>query len=102
MFGIQIAGGNERLMASCAAVLEQECSVDFIDLNLGCPLDLVCNKGAGSALMVRPRKLEKVVRAMAANVTVPVGLKIRTGWSNGDPTAHKLLPMARFYINIPV
>ena len=53
-------------MASCAAVLEKECAVDFVDLNLGCPLDLVCNKGAGSALMVRPGKLERVVRAIAA------------------------------------
>jgi tRNA-dihydrouridine synthase 3 len=76
-----------------AKVLDHEVSADFIDLNCGCPIDVICNRGAGSKLMTRPRKLCEMVQAMgrqlhSKNVTV----KIRTGWDDKSPSAHKLLP----------
>ena len=41
-------------------VLKEQMQVDFIDINMGCPIDLVYKKGQGSALMNRLNKLEQV------------------------------------------
>lgn len=43
----------------------------------GCPIDVICNKGAGSSLLLRPRRLEEVVRAVAGCINKPVIVKIR-------------------------
>ena len=43
----------------------------------GCPIDVICNKGAGSSLLLRPRRLEEVVRGVTAAINKPVIVKIR-------------------------
>lgn len=51
-FGVQVAGGYPNVMVPTAEMLGREFSgggVDFVDVNLGCPIDLVFNQGAGSA-----------------------------------------------------
>lgn len=47
VFGVQLAGGQPDVLSRCAELIHDACeSVDFIDLNMGCPLDGVCAKGA--------------------------------------------------------
>ena len=55
---VQIAGGYADQLTRCAEVLEKEIDVDFIDVNMGCPIDLVCDKGAGSALLTRTTRIK--------------------------------------------
>lgn len=43
-FGVQICGSNPYSLSKCAQLLEETTQVDFIDLNLGCPIDLVYQK----------------------------------------------------------
>ena len=77
---VQIAGADPEMLAE-AARLNVDAGAQVIDINMGCPAKKVCNKAAGSALLrdegLVARILERVVRA----VSVPVTLKIRTGWS---------------------
>jgi tRNA-dihydrouridine synthase 3 len=47
------------------------------DINMGCPIDLVCNKGAGSALLQRPGKMADVVRAASRCLSAPLTFKTR-------------------------
>lgn len=67
MFGIQLAGGYPNRMVPAAELIGKELKdgVDFVDINLGCPIDLVFNQGAGSACKffiqlksVRPVRLD--------------------------------------------
>ena len=44
-------------MGRVAALLEAETYSDFVDLNCGCPIDLLCNQGCGAAMMQRPNRL---------------------------------------------
>jgi tRNA-dihydrouridine synthase 3 len=50
IFGVQIAGNKPEQTATCAEVIGNECNgIDFVDLNAGCPIDLVYQAGSGSA-----------------------------------------------------
>ena len=100
IFGIQLCGGfPDALSRTCELLTSPEASVtcDFVDLNAGCPIDLVCDKGAGAALLNRAGKLEAICRACAPLLAargVPLTLKTRTGWADAVEArlAHGLAP----------
>jgi tRNA-dihydrouridine synthase 3 len=93
-YGIQIAGGKAPSVVKTAELLTKLCgdSIDTIDLNCGCPLDMVFKAGAGSALMDNQGRLVKMLRGMVeVSGDIPITCKIRTGVSNGKNTAGKLV-----------
>jgi tRNA-dihydrouridine synthase 3 len=93
-FGIQVAGGQPEHLSKIAKLLENETSSDFVDLNCGCPLDTICHRGCGAGLLNKPKKLVDIVSAMSkALPSRQVTVKIRTGWDDKNPMAHKLIPM---------
>ena len=75
IFGAQVCGGYSDSMSRCVQLLEDEVvskgGLDFIDINMGCPIDLVCNKGAGSMLLEKPARMEQLVRASAPLLSMP-------------------------------
>ncbi len=77
---VQIAGGNPEMMAEAAAWNVAQ-GAQIIDINMGCPAKKVCKVDAGSALLKDTGLVESIIRAVVGAVTVPVTLKIRTGWS---------------------
>ena len=79
-FGVQLAGNKPEEMAWAAALCEAR-GADFIDLNLGCPIDHFTRMGLGAALGRQPRRVARVVAAMRAAVAIPVTVKIRLGWN---------------------
>lgn len=91
-FGAQIAANKPWLAIKTAEVLSDLCPrLRAIDLNCGCPIDLVCNQGAGSQLLDTHGKLEKMLRGMnTVSKDVPITVKIRTGTRDKFPTAEKL------------
>lgn len=92
-FGAQISGSKPELVLKATAHLTQLCPyLRVIDLNCGCPIDLVYRSGAGAALLDSQPKLERIVRGMnAISGEIPITVKIRTGTSNEKPTALKLI-----------
>ncbi|GAB0494358.1 hypothetical protein MMPV_005650 [Pyropia vietnamensis] len=92
LFGVQIAGNRKEVLARAAEVVARECAVDFVDLNCGCPLDMLTRRGAGAALMEAQSKLTDVVAAMSAVVDVPLSVKLRTGRDERRRVAHTLIP----------
>ena len=51
MFGVQVAGSKPATLVPTAEVITKECGrgIDFMDVNCGCPIDLVFKTGSGSA-----------------------------------------------------
>ncbi|OXG17640.1 tRNA-dihydrouridine synthase 3 [Cryptococcus neoformans Ze90-1] len=97
IFGVQVAGGFPNRMVPAAEVIANTIGkgggVDFVDVNMGCPIDLVFNQGAGSALMDSPGRLGKLLVGMnRALGDIPLTVKFRTGVAHGKPNAHKLIP----------
>ncbi len=83
VFGAQLAGKIPEVMAEAARVAEGH-GADFVDVNLGCPIDEVTRRGFGASLLARPSKIAAIVAAMKAAVAIPVTIKLRLGWSEGD------------------
>jgi tRNA-dihydrouridine synthase 3 len=79
-FGVQLAGNRPDEVAWAAALVEAR-GADFVDLNLGCPIDHFTRMGLGAALGRQPNRARKIVEAMRAAVKVPVTVKFRLGWS---------------------
>ncbi len=81
-FGVQLAGTNPEEMGWAAALVEAR-GADFVDVNLGCPIDHFTRKGLGAALARQPKRIQRIVEAMKKAVTrVPVTVKIRLGWND--------------------
>jgi len=91
VFGVQLAAAHPDQYTRISEVIEKYASVDFVDLNLGCPLDLLCDKGAGAALMMREKKLKGALLGMSQNLSCPITVKMRTGWDTNKPIAHHLV-----------
>jgi tRNA-dihydrouridine synthase 3 len=91
-FGIQVTGNLPVQFAEACDLIGQNLEIDFLDLNLGCPIDLVCNKGAGSALMTRRNRLRGVIMAAEHCLDCPVTVKLRTGITE-KRIAHRLIPL---------
>jgi nifR3 family TIM-barrel protein len=83
---VQIFGSDPDEMAA-AACLAAEHGAALIDVNMGCPARKVVKTGAGSALLKDPRRAEKIVSAVRKAVTIPVTVKMRSGWSPGETVA---------------
>jgi tRNA-dihydrouridine synthase B len=88
---IQIAGAEPALLADCAR-RALDSGADIIDINMGCPAKKVCNRLAGSALLRDENLVARILAAVVAAVSVPVTLKMRTGW---DPSSRNGVAIAR-------
>jgi tRNA-dihydrouridine synthase B len=80
---IQIFGADIDRMAEAATIV-QEAGADVVDINCGCPVPKVVKRGGGAELMRRPAHLERMLRAVRRELSVPLTLKIRAGWDQSS------------------
>ena len=79
----QIFGSDVDSFVEAAKFIEKEMKPDIIDINMGCPVPKVAVRAqAGSALLKNPDKIYEVIKNVVNNVSVPVTVKIRSGWDN--------------------
>lgn len=88
---VQIAGADPAMMAEAARYNVAQ-GAQIIDINMGCPAKKICNVMAGSALLQDQSLVGKILDAVVGAVSVPVTLKIRTGW---DTQHRNALAVAR-------
>ncbi len=79
--GIQIFGAEPAAMAEAAGLVEEVYRPDFVDINFGCPVKKVVKRNGGSGCLRDLDLIQAIVRAVAATVTIPTTVKIRSGWS---------------------
>ncbi|HEY3412413.1 MAG TPA: tRNA dihydrouridine synthase DusB [Armatimonadota bacterium] len=84
--GVQIFGGDPDHMANAARIVTSK-GPDFIDVNLGCSVPKVTRTGACSALARDPVRLREVLTAVISSTHLPVSVKMRKGWDEGEVSA---------------
>jgi nifR3 family TIM-barrel protein len=89
---IQIFGGDPLKMAEAAQIVEGM-GADIVDVNMGCPVPKIAKHNAGCSLMREPAQAAAVIEAMAKAVKIPVTVKMRAGWSDGERNAQVLARM---------
>jgi nifR3 family TIM-barrel protein len=64
---------------------------DFFDINIGCSVSSVANRGAGAGLLLEPEKIMEIFERMTETFSIPITAKIRLGW---DEQTHNYLQIA--------
>ncbi|MCK4569669.1 MAG: tRNA dihydrouridine synthase DusB [Bacteroidales bacterium] len=77
--GIQIFGHDTNSMIRATEIAEQA-NPDLIDINFGCPVRKVTNKGAGAAMLQDIPKMIEITKAVVHATKLPVTVKTRLGW----------------------
>ena len=88
-YGSQIFGSDPETMA-LAAKSALSFKPDFIEINMGCPAPKVAGNGGGSALMRDIPLAGEIVKAVVRECSVPVTVKMRTGWDSDSINAPEL------------
>lgn len=78
---IQIFGYDVERMRTAAEVVE-ESGADILDINCGCPAKKVVRGGGGSNLLKDLPHLERILRTIRKTVSIPMTVKIRSGWND--------------------
>ena len=79
----QIFGSDISSFITAAKYIETNMKPDIIDINMGCPVPKVAiSAQAGSSLLKDPNKVYEIVKAVVENVSIPVTVKIRSGWDS--------------------
>ncbi len=85
----QIFGANPEVMAEAARIVAGR-GFDAVDINMGCPVKKVVRSGSGAALMKDPLTAAKIVSAVRRAVSLPVTVKIRSGWNSESQNAMEM------------
>ncbi|HMU33050.1 MAG TPA: tRNA dihydrouridine synthase DusB [Pyrinomonadaceae bacterium] len=92
-FAVQIFGGRPERMAMGAEMAE-EVGADILDVNCGCPAPKVVRNGGGSGLLREPKQLELILREIKRSISIPLTLKVRTGYSESTINVVDIAKMA--------
>jgi len=77
---VQIFGTKPEVMAEATRMVV-DAGADIVDINMGCPAKKVLKKGAGGALLREPKKLKEIISSVRRACSVPLTVKIRSGWA---------------------
>lgn len=78
----QLFGSDPQTMAEAARIIQEQHHPEGFDVNMGCPVYKIVHNFNGAALMKEPELATKIIQAMKASTTVPLSIKIRTGWDD--------------------
>lgn len=92
-FAVQIFGGQPGRMA-LGAEMAQEVGADILDVNCGCPAPKVVKNGGGSGLLKDLPRLEIILKEIKKAITIPLTLKLRTGFTDSTINCVEVAKMA--------
>jgi len=92
----QVFGSRPEQIRDAILILKDYFQPYSFDINMGCPVRKIVKDGAGAALMLDEKKIEKIVNA-AVKVCDRLTIKIRAGWSKTNLNYLKIAKIAEFY-----
>ena len=91
---IQLFGSNKEVLSRAAKIVEDMNLFQIIDINMGCPVPKVALRSkSGSALLKDENKVYEIVKSVKDAVSIPVTVKIRSGWDSNSKNAVTIAKM---------
>ena len=81
--GIQIYGHIIDAMVE-AACISEKAKPELIDINFGCPVKKIANRGAGAGMLKNIPQMIEMTKAIVNAVKLPVTVKTRLGWDDDN------------------
>lgn len=81
--GIQLFGGDEERMAQASRIVEAT-QPDLLDINFGCPIKGIVNRGAGAGVLKDIDLMVRLTAACVKSTHLPVTVKTRLGWDDNS------------------
>ncbi len=91
---VQIFGANPDIMAEAAKIVEDS-GADIIDINFGCSVKKILKSNSGAALMKDPPLSKKILQSVRKAVSIPLTIKIRSGWESSGTQALEIARLAQ-------
>lgn len=88
--------GNDAHQILAAAQRIEAWGADIIDINMGCSVPKVSEKGAGVGMMRQPKLVAETFRLLSKHLRVPVTGKLRLGW---DEASQNYLEIANIMVD---
>ena len=83
--GVQIFGDESDIIGKSAKLISERFNPDIIDINFGCPVPKIANKGAGSGALKDKNLMKDIVKEVIKNSSdIPVTVKMRAGWDSNS------------------
>ncbi len=89
---VQLFGGEKEFLVKAVKILNEKCSADILDINMGCPVPKVIKAKAGSYWLKDIESAYKKVKAIVEASTKPVSVKLRIGY---DKDSINVVEMAK-------
>jgi len=87
--GIQLYGHLIPAMVE-AALIAEEAQPEMIDINFGCPVKKIANRGAGAGLLRNIPLMVEMTEAIVKAVRLPVTVKTRLGWDDENKNIEEI------------
>ncbi|HRF49943.1 MAG TPA: tRNA-dihydrouridine synthase [Anaerolineales bacterium] len=89
----QIYGHDvDRMIAVAAKLQDQDPAPDIVDINMGCYVRNIAERGAGSGMLRFPDRIARLFAGLSSQLHLPVTGKMRLGW---DPSSRVHVEVAR-------
>jgi len=92
--GVQIFGSDPVVLSEAAQIVA-DFGADLLDVNMGCPVRKVVKTGAGAALLREPDRVRHILQAIRKSTSLPVTIKLRSGWRQGETRALDIAILAQ-------
>lgn len=92
--GIQLLGSEEKYIQRAMEIISKF-KVDLVDFNAACPVRKVVHRGEGAGLLKEPKKIYRLLKLIRKNTSLPVTVKIRTGWDENSLNAPEIAKYAQ-------
>ena len=94
---VQIFGSDSEVIRRTIEKLNEDESIDIIDINMGCPAPKLVKNGDGAGLLLHLDKVEEIIKTATSVSKKPITVKTRKGYNNDIITAVEVAKLCEKY-----
>ena len=94
---VQIFGNDKEVIKSTIEKLNNDDTIDIIDINMGCPAPKLVKNGDGAGLLLDLKKVEEIIKMATSVSKKPITVKTRKGFNDNIITAVEVAKICEKY-----